>query len=103
MDIWEVDDKGRIVSHTENKEIDTIYLVNKDDKGNITRRTDDDGNEISISFEYGTIEKTRSITFSPDGKTPHHGHSDRSHKARPVSPRAVSAYDSLPRKTGNPH
>ena len=65
-DIWEVDNEGRIVSYKHSTESDTFYIVDKEDNGNIIRRKDDEGNDISISFKYGTVENTRSITFSPD-------------------------------------
>jgi len=49
-DIWEIDGKGNIVSHTVDKTQDAFY------------RVDNDGNRIegeSISFEYGTITAQR--------------------------------------------
>ena len=59
-DIWEFDEYGRIVSHTEHTDADTFYLVDKDESGNYVRAfTYDSNGEVqfrSISFEYKTIQ-----------------------------------------------
>lgn len=72
MDIWEIDDAGRIIQRIKDKTQDAFYMVAKDADGNYqqTYNTDADGNVKfnSISFEYGTIESQRSISFSPDGQ-----------------------------------
>ena len=58
-DIWEFDEYGRIVSHTENTDADSFYLVEKDGSGNYARSfTYGSNGEIqfrSITFEYKTI------------------------------------------------
>ena len=60
-DIWEIDEEGRIVNHYESyTKNDVFYKVDKD------------GNRIdgqSITLDYRTIEKQKSISYSPDGKT----------------------------------
>ncbi len=72
MDIWEIDNEGRIRNRIKDKTQDAFYMVTKDSDGNYQRTftTDADGNKNynSISFEYGTVESQRSISFSPDGK-----------------------------------
>ena len=57
-DIWEINEEGRIVSHnTTYKEKDIFY------------RVDNNGKRVgSVSFDPGTIEKQKSISYSPDGK-----------------------------------
>lgn len=70
MDVWEIDEyDGRVISHTADTEKDAFYIVSKGEDGEYYRKTDENGNEILISFEYGTVEKSRSISYSPDGKT----------------------------------
>ncbi len=58
-DIWEINEEGRIVSHNATyKEKDIFY------------RVDNNGKRVeSVSFDPGTIEKQKSISYSPDGKT----------------------------------
>jgi RHS repeat-associated protein len=72
-DVWEINDDGRIVNRIKDKTQDAFYMVAKDADGNYQRTftTDADGNKTynSISFDYGTVESQRSISFSPDGKT----------------------------------
>ena len=72
-DVWEINDEGRIINRIKDKTQDAFYMVAKDADGNYQRTytTDADGNKNynSISFEYGTVESQRSISFSPDGKT----------------------------------
>ena len=60
-DIWEIDEEGRIVNH------DKSYT-----KNDVFYKVDKDGNRIdgqSITLDYRTIEKQKSISYSPDGKT----------------------------------
>ncbi len=72
-DVWEVNDEGRIINRIADRTQDAFYMVAIDADGNYQRTftTDTEGNKIynSISFEYGTVESQRSISFSPDGKT----------------------------------
>ena len=72
-DIWEINNEGRIINRIKDKSQDAFYMVEQDADGNYQRTftTDAEGNKIynSISFEYGTIESQRSISFSPDGQT----------------------------------
>ena len=60
-DIWEIDEEGRIVNHYKSyTKNDVFYKVDKE------------GNRIdgqSITLDYRTIEKQKSISYSPDGKT----------------------------------
>ena len=58
-DIWEINNRGEIVSHKKYKKNDIFYMV--DEKGNSI-----EGKEIS--FEYGTIEKFQS-QYSDNNKT----------------------------------
>lgn len=73
MDVWEINDEGRIINRIKDKNQDAFYMVAQDAEGNYQRTftTDADGNKNynSISFEYGTVESQRSISFSPDGQT----------------------------------
>jgi hypothetical protein len=72
MDVWEIDEEGRIINRIEDTTQDAFYRVAKDEDGNYQRTytTDADGNRTdnSISFEYGTVESQKTQTFSPDGK-----------------------------------
>ena len=60
-DIWEIDEEGRIVNHYKSyTKNDVFYKVDKE------------GNRIdgqSITLDYRTVEKQKSISYSPDGKT----------------------------------
>jgi len=71
-DIWEINNQGKIINRIKDKTQDTFYMVAKDDDGNYQRTftIDKEGNKTynSISFEYGTVESQRTLTFSPDGK-----------------------------------
>jgi len=64
---------GRIINRIKDKTQDAFYIVEKDSEGNYQRvfSTDENGNKVyeSISFDYGTIESQRNITYSPDNKT----------------------------------
>lgn len=51
MDLWSVNEKGEIVSHEEDESLDKITIVDREGKVKI----DKNGNDISISFKYGTI------------------------------------------------
>ena len=59
-DIWEIDEEGRFVNHYESTtKNDIVYIVDKD------------GNRIEGQFvvlDYHSIEKQKTISFSPDGK-----------------------------------
>ena len=66
-DIWELDGKG-FVRRITDKTQDAIYLVKQDEEGNYVRRLEN-GVDVGIQFEYGTIEEQKAITFSRDGKT----------------------------------
>ena len=58
MDIWDVDQWGKILSRTENKDMDQIRLVNEDR----SQRQDKDGNDLTLEFDYGTIESQETIS-----------------------------------------
>ena len=68
-DIWEINDEGRIINRFADKTKDAFYVVAMDANGNYQRAftIDAEGNKTykSISFEYGTIESQRSISFRP--------------------------------------
>ena len=67
MDIWEVDENGRIIQRAKNTKQDEFYLVRQDtNTGEYYRLKDRDGNELGLTFKYGTIENQRSITFLND-------------------------------------
>ena len=72
MDIWEIDNEGRIRKHIEDTTQDAFYMVELNDSGEYERTftIDEDGNKIynSISFAYGTIESQRSVSYSPNKK-----------------------------------
>ena len=59
MDIWEINNQGKIVNQIKVKNQDAFYMVDKN--GNRTYTTDADGNKHynSISFEYGTITDSK--------------------------------------------
>ena len=60
-DIWAIDEEGRIVNHDKSyPKKDVVYRVDKEGK-----RVDG----RSITLDYRTIEKQKSISYSPDGKT----------------------------------
>lgn len=64
VDEWEIDAYGKIINHKIDKTQDIFYLVEKDENGNYVRVIDEDGNYKSIAFEYGTIERQKTITLS---------------------------------------
>ena len=72
-DIWGIEKKGKIIRRIEDKSQDAFYVVAKDADGKYQRTylKDDDRNinYDSISFNYGTIESQRSISYSGDGET----------------------------------
>lgn len=72
-DVWEINDEGRIINRIKDKTQDAFYMVAQNADGNYQRTftTDADGNRNynSISFEYGTVESQRSISYSLDGIT----------------------------------
>jgi RHS repeat-associated protein len=72
MDIWEIDNEGRIRNHIEDKTQDAFYMVELNDSGEYERTftIDEDGNIVynSISFAYGTVESQKSISYSPNNK-----------------------------------
>ena len=64
MDIWTINDRGEITEHIVNKEIDKFIMANNDGSAKI----DDEGNEVSISFKYGTIISQKSSKHLADSK-----------------------------------
>ena len=44
-----------------------LITLEKDEDGNYVRVRDENGNYKSIAFEYGTIERQKTISFSKDG------------------------------------
>ena len=70
MDIWEIDNEGRIRKHIEDTTQDAFYMVELNDSGEYERTftIDEDGNIVynSISFAYGTVESQKSISYSPN-------------------------------------
>ncbi|MDE6192074.1 MAG: hypothetical protein K2G47_10720, partial [Muribaculum sp.] len=62
MDIWDVDQWGKIVNRVENTDMDQIRLVNQD--GSL--RQDKDGNDLTLEFDYGIIESQESISTGKD-------------------------------------
>lgn len=72
-DVWEINEQGEVTNRIKDKKQDAFYMVAKDADGNYQRTytTDAKGNKNynSISFEYGTVESQRSISYSPDGVT----------------------------------
>ena len=58
MDIWDVDQWGKIISRIENKDLDQIRLVNHDG----SQRQDKEGNDLTLEFDYGTIESQETIS-----------------------------------------
>ena len=64
VDEWEIDAYGQIINHKKDKTQDVFYLVEKDEKGNYVRVKDENGNYKSIAFEYGTIEKRKTISLA---------------------------------------
>ena len=70
MDIWEIDNEGRIRNHIEDTTQDAFYMVELNDSGEYERTftIDEDGNIVynSISFAYGTVESQKSISYSPN-------------------------------------
>ena len=59
LDIWEIDEQGRIVSRTSDTTTDSFYMVKKSDDGSYQRTGE------SLSFSYGTVITQRSVTYSP--------------------------------------
>ena len=66
MDIWKIDERGEIVMREEDTTTDKFIMVDAD--GNT--RVDADGNELSISFDYGTIisQKSKKVSDLRSGK-----------------------------------
>ncbi|MBQ0128549.1 MAG: hypothetical protein KBT57_01800 [bacterium] len=67
VDVWEIDDCGNIVNRIEDKTQDAFYLVKKDENGKYERVKDEDGNYKSITFDYGTVERQKTISFFKAG------------------------------------
>ncbi len=57
MDIWDIDQWGNILNRTENKDMDQFRLVNRDG----SQRKDEDGNDLTLEFDYGTVETQETI------------------------------------------
>ena len=72
MDVWDINDEGRIITRQKDTSMDIFYLCKKNDVGEYerVRSYDENGNMsyISISFDYGTIESQRSLSYSPRGE-----------------------------------
>ncbi|MFG6380612.1 MAG: hypothetical protein K1V87_00695 [Muribaculum sp.] len=62
MDIWCLDEIGRIFERIKNINIDQIKLV--DSTG--ADRLDAEGNSLEITFDYGVIESQRTISYGVD-------------------------------------
>ena len=55
-DIWKINDRGEIIEHVVNEERDQIIMVDNDGSTKI----DENGNEASVTFEYGTVISQKS-------------------------------------------
>ncbi|MBO8458802.1 MAG: hypothetical protein IAA73_00490 [Bacteroidetes bacterium] len=60
-DVWDIDQNGNIINHIKDTSKDAFYIVQQDNDGNYQRMTDDNGKELCIEFEYGTIEKQKTV------------------------------------------
>lgn len=71
-DVWEINNEGRVVNRIKDKTQDSFFMVAQNENGEYERTftTDEDGNKQynSVSFDYGTIESQKSISYSLDGK-----------------------------------
>ena len=59
-DVWDIDQNGNIINHIKDTSKDAFYIVQQDNDGNYQRMTDN-GKEIYMEFEYGTIEKQKTV------------------------------------------
>ena len=68
MDIWEIDQEGKIVKRIDDKTQDAFYIVAKDENGNYQRtytiNAEGEKEYNSITFEYGTVESQRTIAIN---------------------------------------
>ena len=68
LDIWEINEAGKIINRTKDETQDTFFMVAKDTEGKYQRTftTDAEGNKNynSISFEYGTVESQRTTALN---------------------------------------
>ena len=62
-DVWEINDQGEIIKRIKDETQDMVAMVAQNKNGVYERIKDTDGNDISISFEYGTVELQKSVTF----------------------------------------
>ena len=60
-DVWDIDQNGNIINHIKDTSKDAFYIVQQDNDGNYQRMTDDNGKELCMEFEYGTIEKQKTV------------------------------------------
>ncbi|KAA6302468.1 MAG: tRNA nuclease WapA [Candidatus Ordinivivax streblomastigis] len=56
-DVWEIDELGNIANRIEDKTQDAFYKVDSDGQ----RITNEDGTEIGITFQYGTVKNRNHI------------------------------------------
>jgi hypothetical protein len=70
LDVWEINNKGKIVNRIDDETQDAFYMVAKDKDGNYQRTytTDAEGNNTynSIAFEYGTVSEAKGKTLFRD-------------------------------------
>ena len=59
-DVWDIDQNGNIINHIKDTSKDAFYIVQQDNDGNYQRMTDN-GKELYMEFEYGTIEKQKTV------------------------------------------
>ena len=62
-DVWIVDAKGVVINHQIDNSVDAIYLGHKNEKGGVSRLQDESGEDIGVSFDYGTIEHQWSRSY----------------------------------------
>ena len=62
-DVWDIDQNGNIINHIKDTSKDAFYIVQQDNDGNYQRMTDN-GKELYMEFEYGTIEKQKTVPFA---------------------------------------
>lgn len=67
MDVWEIDAEGRIIKRIKDTTQDAFYMVNPNADGTYERifMEKQEGGQVYkyISFQYGTIESQRSISY----------------------------------------
>ena len=60
-DVWDIDVDGNIVNFQKDETRDAFYMGYIDGDGNYHRQMDSHGHERSIQFEYGTIERQKTL------------------------------------------